>query len=589
MIAMGRTTLGGLSKTVFSWVGNALPARRAGREQPASRGAACEELESRVLLSSYDTATYFPVATGQTWNYSGTYELNGTTFNATANTTSSAATVDSTSVTKFDWAITPSGATEFTDNRYFTVTSSGLELYEVENTEAAIVYTQPIKLLNATATDGDDLTWTNAPISVTVDYEGTSLTGNGTATGSSTVVGTQTVTLPNGSTISAFEFSINETDSYSVVYDGVAVTVTLGVVDNTWLANNVGVVKSSETDTVKEDVGGTITNDTVVESLTDSDNLSSGTPLALTTPATATSVFEGDSYAIDWTGGNPTDTVQVWAEGGPNNAWTELTTGVPQTAGSYTWNTTGVAHGWYYFQAWDLPTSGSSYAVQSPNYLHIEAVGASPPVISLTNPALAGDAVAQGTTYNINFTATDGTGDTNPIFVQLWMYSGNTGQWTELPGANYLPASQGSYALSTTSMTPGWYSFAAHATDGDEWSYASSPGWLNVTVPTPTIAFTTPTSGQSVAAGGTFNLNWNITGLSTNDASSATVQIWAQHLVNGSPVWSEIAASVSASAGTYAWSVPTTPGAGTYYAFSIWVNDGDVWWAQASPNWLQVT
>jgi uncharacterized repeat protein (TIGR03803 family) len=332
--------------------------------------------------------------------------------------------------------------------------------------------------------------------------------------------------------------------------------------------------------------GGGANDDGTIFEITE---VAAASPLTLSTPATSTSVNEGDSYTIDWTGGDSTDTVQLWAEGGPNNSWTELTAGVPESNGSYTWNTTGVDHGWYYFQAWDIPTSGTPYAVQSPNWLHIVVPSASAPNVSLTNPPLATDTVAQGNTYTLNFTASDGSGDTNPIFVQLWVYSGNTGQWTELPNANYLPATQGSYAWDTTGMVPGWYAFAAYATNGDQWSYASSPGWLNITVPTPTFAFTTPTSGQSVAAGGTFNLNWNITGLSSADASNATVQIWAQYLVNGSPVWSEIAASVSASGGTYAWTVPTSPGAGTYYAFSIWLNDGDEWWAQASPNWLQVT
>ena len=58
--------------------------------------------------------------------------------------------------------------------------------------------------------------------------------------------------------------------------------------------------------------------------------------------------------------------------------------------------------------------------------------------------------------------------------------------------------------------------------------------------------------------------------------------------VDGSAVWVEIAASVSAASGTYSWSVPTSPGSETYYAFSIWLNDGDEWWAQASPYWLYV-
>ncbi|MGA3065690.1 MAG: choice-of-anchor tandem repeat GloVer-containing protein [Tepidisphaeraceae bacterium] len=314
-----------------------------------------------------------------------------------------------------------------------------------------------------------------------------------------------------------------------------------------------------------------------------------GPPLALTTPATSLSVDVGQNYTIDWTGGNSSDTVQLWAEGGPSNSWTELTSGVPETNGSYTWDTTGVDHGWYYFQAWDIPASGTPYAVQSPNYLHIVASGASAPNVSLSNPALSGGSVAQGTNYTLDFSAGDGSGDANPVYVQLWVYSGDTGQWSVLPNANYLPASQTSYVWDTTDVAPGWYSFAAHATNGDEWSYASSPGWVDVTVAAPTIAFTTPTSGQSAAAGGTFNLNWNITGISQTDLTNSTMQIWAQHVVDGSPVWTEVTAGADASSGTYAWTVPTTPGAGTYYAFTIWLNVGNDWWAQSSPNWLQVT
>jgi hypothetical protein len=314
------------------------------------------------------------------------------------------------------------------------------------------------------------------------------------------------------------------------------------------------------------------------------------TGLQLTTPATVTSINEGSTYTIDWTGGNPTDTIQLWAEGGPTNSWTELATGLADAGGSYTWGTDGVDHGWYYFQAWDVPpVGGVPYAVQSPNYLHIVAPDASAPVVSLSNPPLSTASVAQGTNYTLNFTAADGTGDTNPIYVQLWVYSGNTGLWSELPSASYLPATQGSYVISTTTMAPGWYSFSINATNGDQWSSAASPGWLNVTVPTPTFTFQTPTSGQSVGAGGSFNLDWTINGLSASDLENSTVQIWAQHLVNGSPVWSEIAANVTALNGIYTWTVPTSPGSGTYYAFSVWLNYGNMWWDTPSPNWLHVT
>ena len=104
---------------------------------------------------------------------------------------------------------------------------------------------------------------------------------------------------------------------------------------------------------------GEVVNPALVSGLTSPEGIAVAVPLlSLTTPATAASINAGSSYSIDWTGGNPTDTVQIWAEGGPNNAWVELTTGVPASNGSYAWNTTGAMHGWYYFQAWDIPTSG---------------------------------------------------------------------------------------------------------------------------------------------------------------------------------------------------------------------------------------
>ena len=313
-------------------------------------------------------------------------------------------------------------------------------------------------------------------------------------------------------------------------------------------------------------------------------------PITITTPATATSVNAGTIYNINWTGGAAGNTVQMWAYGGPNNTWTELASGIPAVQDHYAWNTTGVAHGWYSFVAWDIPSGGGApFSAVSPNWLHIVAPTAAAPVVALTNPPLSSDTVTQGTAYTLHWTASNGANDTNALHVQLWDYSANTGQWTEMPNANFLPAAQGSYAWDTTGLAPGWHSFAIHATDGDLWSYAGSPGWLDITVPAPTVTFLTPTSGQAVGHGHNFMVQWSISGLTTAEIGVSKVQIWAVHDVNGSPVWAQIAASVSASAGTYTWTVPSSPGAGTYYAFAIWLNYGNEWWIQASPNWLKVT
>ena len=103
------------------------------------------------------------------------------------------------------------------------------------------------------------------------------------------------------------------------------------------------------------------------------------------------------------------------------------------------------------------------------------------PTVALTNPPLASDSVAQGNSYTLNFTAGNVWQRYQPDYVQLWVYSGDTGKWSELPNANYLPASQGSYAWNTTGMAPGWYSFHAHATNGDLWSTLPAPaGWRSL-------------------------------------------------------------------------------------------------------------
>jgi polygalacturonase len=311
--------------------------------------------------------------------------------------------------------------------------------------------------------------------------------------------------------------------------------------------------------------------------------------LTLTTPASATAVNVGNPFSINWTGGNSSDTVQLWAEGGPNAAWSELTTGVPDSNGSFSWDTTSVAHGWYHFMAWDIPVSGSVYSVDSPDFVHVVNPSAAAPNISISTPALSSDTVSEGSPYTINFAASDGSGDTNPVSVQLWVYSQDANTWSELPSANALPSSQTSYNWDTTGMAPGWYSFSAHATDGDQWSYAASPGWVHITSTVPTIAFTTPTSGQMTTAGGTFNINYSVTNLTASDLSQSTMQIWSQNIVNGSPVYTELTSSASPSAGTFAWTVPTSPGSGTFYSFVIWLHDGDQWYSQASPNYVQVS
>jgi hypothetical protein len=211
--------------------------------------------------------------------------------------------------------------------------------------------------------------------------------------------------------------------------------------------------------------------------------------------------------------------------------------------------------------------------------------------VTLTSPPLASASVTEGTSFSLTWTTSEQTGDTNPVYVQLWVYSGDTGVWSILPNANYIASgASGSYMWDTTSVEHGWYAFSAHVTDGDLWGAGdASPGWLHVELPSdedPTVTFLTPTSGQSVLGGTMFDLEWSAT-VPTQDTDNMTMHLWAQHLVNGSAVWTEIATGLNPATGSYMWN--TTGLSGNYYAFTAWIGYADVWVIQASANWVQVT
>ncbi len=306
-------------------------------------------------------------------------------------------------------------------------------------------------------------------------------------------------------------------------------------------------------------------------------------PFALMTPpAPGASVARNQSYRIQWIGGAPGASLQIWRRSAKESV--RLVDAVPAQQGYYDWNTAGVADGWYCFGAWVNPGDGGKwYYAASPGWLHVVNQA---PSITFATPAVP-SAINQGQPFAINWQASDPNGD--PLHVALWAYSKDTG-WFALPGAEWLDAAIGTYVWSTSNAKPGWYCFAGNLWDGSATATGKSPNWLQVIAQKPTFAFLTPTKGQKTSFGSTFSIQWQAT-VPQQYQNQTKVELWACYLDwkdNNKPVWQRIAANLDPAAGTYSWNTSNLNRNYHWYSFAAWIGYGSVWVNVASQHWLQI-
>jgi len=299
-------------------------------------------------------------------------------------------------------------------------------------------------------------------------------------------------------------------------------------------------------------------------------------------------VNQGLTYRIQWDGGTSSTTVQLWTCG--PNGWSQISGNIAASVGYYDWDTSAAPHGWYYFTAQVNPGGGKNwYSTNSPNWLHVVNPTNHAPTITLTTSATA-QSITKGATYNITWTAADADGDT--LHVVLWAYSSDTG-WFVVPGADWLDASTGTFAWNTVNQRHGWYYFAAHVWDGSAQGVAASPNWLHIVQPAaqaPSVTFTTPTSGQTVAHGNSFNIDWTAS-VPTGDTGKMKVQLWACYVdyKNGNTlVWIKLADNLDPTANSFAWDTTSLSTDYQWYSFGAWIGYDDLWSSSTSTNWLHV-
>jgi hypothetical protein len=272
-------------------------------------------------------------------------------------------------------------------------------------------------------------------------------------------------------------------------------------------------------------------------------------------------------------GGCPSPQYEFWIQA-PGGSWTILQAYGP--ASSTAWNTTGLATGTYYFDAW-AKQSGSSVgtfeAHLAPNPTYTLQIPPPPPCTSVTwNPPTP--AAPQKPGASVTFSAI-ATGCSNPVY-EFWVQAPG-GPWTVFQAYG----SAGSASWNTTGLATGTYYFDAHVKQS-----GSSASWEAHLSPNPTYALQagppctsvtwsapSPASPQKAGTPVTFSA-------SASGCPDAIYEFWIQA---PGGAWTILQAYSTSSTAT--WN--TTGLAPGTYNCDVWVKESGStadWEAHLAPN-----
>ncbi|HWP98791.1 MAG TPA: Ser-Thr-rich GPI-anchored membrane family protein [Syntrophomonadaceae bacterium] len=260
---------------------------------------------------------------------------------------------------------------------------------------------------------------------------------------------------------------------------------------------------------------------------------SSAPTISMAAPAAGASFGAGQSLPISWTatGLDKVDIYLISLKPGITVA-----TSVSASAGSYSWTIpASIAPGSYKIQ---INGQGTTVGAVS-GWFTIQAPSA--PTISIAAPA-AGASFGAGQNLPISWTAT------GLDKVDIYLISLKPG----ITVATSVSASAGSYTWTIpATITPGSYKIQIN---GQGTTVGAVSGWFTIQAPSaPTISIAAPAAGASFGAGQNLPISWTATGLNK-------VDIYLISLQPGITV----ATSVSASAGSYTWTIPANITPGSY-------------------------
>ncbi|MCE5268982.1 MAG: hypothetical protein LLG00_13985, partial [Planctomycetaceae bacterium] len=286
--------------------------------------------------------------------------------------------------------------------------------------------------------------------------------------------------------------------------------------------------------------------------------------LTLTGPTSGT-FAAGETVPIQWTAANvPAGSVislcydkdTIWGNG--NETWIEVDqVAAASGAGSYNWNTTGVAGGTYYLAGymWSGSKAYLSHLTQA-----ITIQGGAAPAFTLTGPT-SGTFTA-GATIPIQWTAANvPAGSVISLCYDKDTIWGNGNEtWIAVNHAAYTGA--GVYNWNTTGVTPGNYYIAGYLYANGAPTCSHLTTSIAIQPSTPAFTVTSPTSG-TFSAGQTVAVQWNAANVpagSTIALCYDTDNVWGQ----GVETWITLTQTAANGTGSYNWNT-TGVAPGNYY------------------------
>ncbi len=291
-------------------------------------------------------------------------------------------------------------------------------------------------------------------------------------------------------------------------------------------------------------------------------------------------VTVGDSYNVTYDLSDPDDVVTVAlfydtdSTGLNGTAIGGCTVGSEGTGVTCSWNTAGVAPGSYYVYGVTNDGTNPDVTDYSPGQVTINAVGNTPPMLSITEPDGSGDVLTVGDSYNVTYDLSDLE---DAITVALFYDTNNTGlNGTAIGGCTAGPEGTGvTCSWNTAGVAPGSYFVYGVTNDGtnpDVTDYSPGQVTINAVGNTPpTLSITEPDgSGDLVTVGDSYNLSYDLS--DPDDAVTVALFYDTDSTgLNGTAIGGCTAGSEGTGV-TCSWNTTgVTPG--SYYVYGV-TNDG---------------
>ena len=421
-----------------------------------------------------------------------------------------------------------------------------------------------------TAGSSQNITWSSTDVStVTIEYSDDSGSSwNPVASGVTASTGTHTWTVAAVSSSDCYirisddaSSAMDQSDTaFSIQNPSVTVTApnggqswTVGSSQNiTWSATDVTNVKiefsddngSTWTDIIASTAASaesyewtvpTVSSAECLVRVSDTDGSPSDTSdgaftilnpsVTVTAPNGGQSWTAGSSQNITW---SATDVTNVKIEFSVDNGtnWTDIIASTAASAESYEWTVPTVSSAECLVRVSDTDgspsdTSDGAFTIQNPS-------------VTVTAPN-GGQSWTVGSSQNITWSATDVTN------VKIEFSDDNGSTWTDIIASTAASAESYEWTVPTVSSAE----CLVRVSDTDGSPSDTSDGAF--TILNPSVTVTAPDGVESWTAGTTENITW-----SASDIATVLIEYSAD---NGSN-WTAIDTDVTASAGTYAWTVP---------------------------------